>query len=89
MIRSCCWKRARPREQQLEPAPADIPDAARITRLAIAASERGAQWADALESDPAGAAAAAEAFDRAIAAVPGAAEAVAPLTAVGATRAQP
>ncbi len=74
---------------ELEPAPADIPDAASTTRLLIEASERGAEWAAALESDPAEAADAAAAFDRAIAAVPGAAEAVAPLTAVEATRAQP
>lgn len=62
---------------ELEPAPPDIPGAARTTRLAIVASDRGARWASALASGSPDADAAAAAFERAIARVPGASEFVA------------
>ena len=76
---------ARRASTELEPAPPDIPQAPLVNRRLLAAAEAGARWAAALRRDPATAEDEARAFDHAVARVPGAAQVVAPLTAVAAT----
>jgi hypothetical protein len=68
------------------PAPADIPRAASLARLIVAADDRAAEWANSLVAAPARARAGARAFDVALARVPGSAQVVGHTTATAITR---
>ena len=76
-------------EPGLAPPPADVPRAAATNALLEEAFARGARWARALSGDGGAALERAEAFDAALARVPGAAQALGGLSAVAITRELP